>query len=43
MVRGVRAVGAGYQADVLGGEGLAEPLGLPELGGHLGRSNELIA
>ncbi|MGH4019760.1 MAG: hypothetical protein ACRDT0_11095 [Pseudonocardiaceae bacterium] len=39
----VRAVGASDSAHVLGGEGLAELLGLPELGGYLGRGDELVA
>jgi hypothetical protein len=42
LVVGVRAVGAGYPADVLSGEGLAQLLGLPELGRQLGRGDELV-
>lgn len=37
VVVGVHAVGAGDAADVLGGEGFPELLGLPERGGHVGR------
>ena len=39
----VGAVGPGYPADVLGGEGLLELLGLPELGGYFRRDDELVA
>ena len=42
MVVGVGAVGTGYSADVLGGEGVAELVGLPELSGNLGRGDELV-
>ena len=36
------AVGAGYAAHVLGGEGITELVGLPELGGHLRWCDELV-
>jgi hypothetical protein len=38
----VGAVGTKYPTDVLGGEGLPELLGLPELGRDLGRGDELV-
>ena len=43
MVVGVGAVGTGYAAYVLGREGVAELVGLPELGWDLGRGDELVA
>ncbi|MCA1606157.1 MAG: hypothetical protein LC775_11960, partial [Acidobacteria bacterium] len=39
----VGAVGTGDPAHVLGGEGILELFGLPELGGHLRRGDELVA
>ena len=38
----VCAVGAGHPADVLRSESRTELLGVPELGGHLGRGDELV-
>ncbi|MCA1672306.1 MAG: hypothetical protein LC799_08935 [Actinobacteria bacterium] len=43
VVVGVGAVSAGEAAEVLGGEGFAELVGLPELGWHLRRGEELVA
>jgi hypothetical protein len=42
VVVGVHAVDTSDPADVLGGEGIPELLGLPECGRHLGWSDELI-
>ncbi|MGH4016808.1 MAG: hypothetical protein ACRDSL_23320 [Pseudonocardiaceae bacterium] len=39
----VGAVGTGHQADVLGGEGIPELVGLPELRRYVGWGDELVA
>ncbi|MGH3909037.1 MAG: hypothetical protein ACRDTE_33385 [Pseudonocardiaceae bacterium] len=39
----VGAVGPGHLADVLGGEGISELVGVPELRGYVRRGDELVA